>query len=459
MTALSRFVLGGVNVNTRCCQRLLNAFLNKTPLQSVCCYKKIHHSSNKLTSSKYPHNMSSSIWTSSTSSGKIQIKEDIGRCSAAASDDGDFLHILWDDGSMTRYPYLWIRDNCGCSQCFNKDMNQRLFSYKTFNADVKLVDVQNESPGAIALRGTDDHITTLNFAWLRDKGAELLEGKPDIHLTKVHWGADIISILPVFQYDEVISDYATMYEWMKSIKIFGIGRINGAPKESGELMNIAKRIAHVRKTLFGDISIIKARSDAFFIGYTPIELPLHTDYTFGKTVPGVLLLHSIERPQSGGENWFADGFKAAHDLREIDENAFNLLCRGILEYEIDGTSQEKDVHLKGQFPTISLNSTGEVEMVSYSDHTRTASIKNISTEGIPAFYRALKTFAGLLYSPKNLMVLPLEEGDMLATDNFRILHGRAGFTLGKNTGRHVEHIFFDIEDFDSRMRCIANKMT
>ena len=48
---------------------------------------------------------------------------------------------------------------------------------------------------------------------------------------------------------------------------------------------------------------------------------------------------------------------------------------------------------------------------------------------------------------------------MLATDNFRILHGRAGFALGKNRGRHVEHIFFDIEDFDSRMRCIANEMT
>src|SRR5215469_16192145 len=41
--------------------------------------------------------------------------------------DGDGLSVQWESGGRSRFPYLWLRDNCACAACRDSRNGQRLF--------------------------------------------------------------------------------------------------------------------------------------------------------------------------------------------------------------------------------------------------------------------------------------------------------------------------------------------
>lgn len=47
--------------------------------------------------------------------------------------------LLKDD---FKFPAVWLRDNCQCSECFHNDSNSRTIMWKDFNVNVKPLEVQ-----------------------------------------------------------------------------------------------------------------------------------------------------------------------------------------------------------------------------------------------------------------------------------------------------------------------------
>lgn len=41
-----------------------------------------------------------------------------------------------------KFPAVWLRDNCQCSECFHKDSNSRTIMWKDFDVNVKPLEVQ-----------------------------------------------------------------------------------------------------------------------------------------------------------------------------------------------------------------------------------------------------------------------------------------------------------------------------
>ena len=39
----------------------------------------------------------------------------------------DALEVRWGDGSVSRLPYLWLRDNCGCNECRVPQTSEKRF--------------------------------------------------------------------------------------------------------------------------------------------------------------------------------------------------------------------------------------------------------------------------------------------------------------------------------------------
>ena len=49
-------------------------------------------------------------------------------------------------------------------------------------------------------------------------------------------------------------------------------------------------------------------------------------------------------------------------------------------------------------------------------------------------------------------------GEIICLDNERVMHGRVGFTLSKNGGRHLEVGYIDWDELRSMFRVLGNKI-
>ena len=47
------------------------------------------------------------------------------------------VFIRWKGGKLDEYPAVWLRDNCQCPKCYNKNANARLLLMKDLDVNVK----------------------------------------------------------------------------------------------------------------------------------------------------------------------------------------------------------------------------------------------------------------------------------------------------------------------------------
>jgi len=135
------------------------------------------------------------------------------------------------------------------------------------------------------------------------------------------------------------------------------------------------------------------------------------------------MFHILSRSGTGGENCFSDGFLAAKILHEENSELYDALTQTPLEFQY---VVEGKWNLKGLGPTLVPHAlTGNLEQVRFNPQLLT-SLSHISTERMQQFYEAFIRFTEIL--DENQIWIQLEPGTALLIDNWRILHGRSGFT-------------------------------
>lgn len=78
-------------------------------------------------------------------SAHCQVKE--VDCISAARQDGLFLDVSWNRNGTSRYPFVYLRDNCQCHLCRHPEHGERLFDFVSSGVDV---DIQ---PSSIKVSG------------------------------------------------------------------------------------------------------------------------------------------------------------------------------------------------------------------------------------------------------------------------------------------------------------------
>ena len=46
------------------------------------------------------------------------------------------ISICWGDGRHDEYPAVWLRDNCQCSECYNKAARNRMLLMQNLDVNV-----------------------------------------------------------------------------------------------------------------------------------------------------------------------------------------------------------------------------------------------------------------------------------------------------------------------------------
>ena len=78
------------------------------------------------------------------------------------------LEIRWKDGHTSRFHYVWLRDNCGCTVCGDKSGGHRYLELLALPLDVTPQAVRMEGNAHLAITWqAGGHKTRYDAAWLR----------------------------------------------------------------------------------------------------------------------------------------------------------------------------------------------------------------------------------------------------------------------------------------------------
>lgn len=369
------------------------------------------------------------------------------RVIAAVEGHEDELVLRWQDGTESHFPWFWLRDHGQDPESLDPKTLQRRVD--TFGLDetvrgcgTKILDAGR----GLSITWENDGSASLYPADFLAAMAEGGKGEADYRrrLPQRLWSArsplEPVRPLP---YGEVVDGPAGLRRSLERLWQNGFVVIEGAPTDEESARKLFGRFGYIRETIFGGLWSLSAE----FAGhedtaYSSQYLEPHTDSTYSHDAPGLQGFLCQVFHGTGGESILVDGVALAEQMRREAPELFRVLC----EVAVPGRYIEPGVHLRAERPVFRLDGEGRLEQVSFNNYDRAPFL--LPPERMKAFYRAYKDFHARIVARDNWLTVPLRPGMALIFDNWRVLHGRLGYT-GKRVfcGCYHNH-----EDFESALR-------
>jgi gamma-butyrobetaine dioxygenase len=362
--------------------------------------------------------------------------------------DGRGVTVTWSDGRQSRFPALWLRDNCACTACRHPQALERTFMFVD-HPQPRVADARIDADGVLEiefLAGDLTHVARYAKGWLRTHDcspAAIAERRALLRL----WDATLGGSLAVLDYGSYMHTDAGMREWVEAIQRDGIVLLREVPAEPGALLAVARRVGTIRATNFGDHYDVISMPNPNASAYTAMGLELHTDLANWHTPPDVQFLFCLKNSVTGGDSVFADGFRVAEDLRRDDPAAFRLLSTHPMEFRF----HDDTCDIRASAPAIAVDPDGRITRVRFNNWLRAPFV--LPEDLLEPMYGALETFWRMFRDPRYRLNLRLESGTLIAYNNNRVLHGRASFdpTTGE---RHLQGCYVGFDDLESRLRLL-----
>ncbi len=354
------------------------------------------------------------------------------------------LHVTWDDGTESWYPWLWLRDHATDAATIHPVTQQRLLDTAALAPDLRAAAVTADHLVArITWRDADVSELPVEFLYRfrSPDSARIATTQPP-----VVWDNATIADAPIrVDHDAVMRSDEGVHQWLSTVATYGFAIVTGTPATAAATEALIRRVGYVRETIFGGFWEFTADLKKADLAYTNHYLSAHTDGTYSHDAPGLQMLHCLYFDGTGGESTLVDGFKIAEVFRAKEPELFDVLSTVVIpgQYIGDGS------HLMAARPVFRHDHTGALVQVSYNNSDRAPFL--LPPDEMEQLYTALRAFDHLANSESMQWSEVLRPGDALLFDNWRALHGRRAYT-GKRTlcGAYLNH-----EDFESRLRMVG----
>ena len=169
------------------------------------------------------------------------------------------VSVTWQDNSSNVYPFIYLRDNCQCPECFFKDSNQRLVDVvRDVDLNVRPTNVKMSEDGCqLSITWPDSHETMLDAEFLFKKRlpseAELRDRVcTDVTTRKVTlWGSEFKDHMPRMKFDDILNDETVEFELLNSLYRYGLALVTDMPIQDGLVEKLGDHIGYLRTTAYG----------------------------------------------------------------------------------------------------------------------------------------------------------------------------------------------------------------
>jgi len=356
-----------------------------------------------------------------------------------------YLEIHWADNHLSKFHFLWLRDNCPTA--FHKDTRMRNFNILSVTNKIKPVDLKFNNKNLNISWSENNHNSVYRLKWIRDNcytQKNLNSLKSEYKL----WNSQLAKKikLVVFDYKKIIADKKELKKWLQAIYSFGITIVENAPTKNKSAFKILDKIGKYRETFFGTpfevINIPKPNNQA----YTADALPNHTDLPYYEYVPGFQFLHCLKNDAEGGSSTAVDGFAVADYLRNKELKKFKLLSENEVIFK-DNDYTQKNIRIQ-KSPIIKIKKNKGYDEIRIN--LGAMGTLDLSPKIMYNFYDAYTFFYKQLHSKKFQIEFKLKAGDIFCFDNRRILHGRKKFNANSGN-RHLQGYYIEREEIISKL--------
>ncbi len=355
------------------------------------------------------------------------------------------LHVTWDDGVESWYPWLWLRDHAHDEATIHPVTQQRQLDTASLPPDLRATTAEADTAIARLTWHGNAEVSEVPVEFLRRFRTPQPARITASSATRLVGRGSDRRPPGSCRFDAVMEGDEGLRQWLTTIATYGFAIVTGTPATATATEALIRRIGYVRETIFGGFWEFTADLSKADLAYTNVQLSAHTDGTYCHDAPGLQMLHCLQFDGTGGDSTLVDGFKIGEVLRSTEPELFDLLSTVAIpgQYIGDGA------HLMSARPVFRHDHSGALVQVSYNNSDRAPFL--LPPDEMARLYDALRAFDHLANSESMQWRQVLRPGDALLFDNWRVLHGRHSYT-GKRTlcGAYLNH-----EDFESRLRLLT----
>jgi gamma-butyrobetaine dioxygenase len=140
----------------------------------------------------------------------------------------------WDDGTSSDFHYIWLRDNCPCTECKHPNAWERLLDNVELDLDVRLKKISFDD--VLEITWENGHETTMSADWLREHryGRAGRDSRREIPIL---WTAEIATDPPSISLSEIDDDETGLQRWLTMVRDFGFTIVTDVPTRVGVWSN------------------------------------------------------------------------------------------------------------------------------------------------------------------------------------------------------------------------------
>jgi gamma-butyrobetaine dioxygenase len=342
---------------------------------------------------------------------------------------------------LSRWPAIWLRDNCRCPDCRDPRNGQKLFGITDLPRRPTVLGVTTDGESAL-VDFEPPHRGVYPLEWLRsiETGATTVDERTE--KAKVLWrAADFAGQLPTARWSEYLANPGERLRCLAAVRELGFLLLRDVPVQPATVLEVAATFGYVRQTNYGELFDVRVVAEPNNLAFTSKRITPHTDNPYRDPVPTMQLLHCLQNSAEGGDSGLVDGFYAAALLREKNPEAFEVLTRTPVPFQF---SDARTV-LRAVRPVIDVDPLGRIREVRFNN--RSIQALTLPAEQLVKFYDAYRYFAELIDQPELRLDLRLNPGDCLVFDNVRLLHARTAYA--ESGARHLQGCYTDLDSLFS----------
>ncbi|MBT3830363.1 MAG: DUF971 domain-containing protein [Gammaproteobacteria bacterium] len=360
------------------------------------------------------------------------------------------LIITWDDGKISHYPFVWLREYSPDAGTFNDITREQNIAVTDLPDKLNISSTEIGADGSVIVNWQPENLDSrYHPGWLRAHCPS--NPKPNFELPKrTLWTATRTAASqtfpPTFSGAQIDTD-KEFSEWLGALHSSGVAVITDLPIAPEALEKVVDRIGPIRTSNFGRIFDVELKAETNSNAYTSQPLRAHTDLATREYQPGLQFFFCMENSVSGGETILTDGLAVAEKIRtdHPDEYAF------LTEQPIPFVNTDRDSEYRYEVPILETDHHGDITTVRFTYWLRAPMTGDLAT--LDNLYSALRLFHHYADHEDYQLRFPLKPGDLIGVDNRRVLHGRTGFAPDAGH-RWLRGCYMEREELESRLRVL-----
>ena len=362
------------------------------------------------------------------------------------------LVVHWENGEISKYPYLYLRDNCPSPLTIHSN-GQKLIETSAINPAIRPKTSElNNGTEVLINWDTEDHTSVFSAQWLfnhRLSKAAIAERRQQRIAREPAelWDDTLNNNIPVGDYTEVLVSDEALCAWLENVSRYGFAVLRNVPAELGMVCKVVELFGYVRETNYGKLFDVKTTVNPNNLAFTSLGLSAHTDNPYRNPTPTLQLLHCLQSSAIGGNSVVVDGFKVIADLKLHSPQMFHLLSTTPVTFRFENQQE----WIERTDTIIGLDVFGEVNAIRFNN--RSVQAFEVDEDNMPAFYAAYQHLARMIDDERYFVQFKMEATDLFIVDNERVMHGRSAYD-GATGERFLQGTYADRDGLLSKLRVL-----